>query len=121
MVVEDPLRAKLLALVTDPAYGGSLRQIQELDKDLATLVLAISSSKAKHSFLTSLANDPVTYITKWSSSQKRDLDVIMGEATRGGGGDVSSDEWRRDGKDSVWATSNAHESVQNMLAKIPMR
>lgn len=121
VAVEDPLRAKLLAMVNNPTYGSSLREIQELDRDLATLVLAISSSKAKHSFLTSLSDDPVTYLKNWLSSQKRDLEVIMGEATRGGGEDATGDEWRRGGKDSVWATAHARESVQVMLAKAPMR
>lgn len=108
-------------MVNQPTYGDALREMQDLDRDLATLALAISSSKAKHSFLTSLSDDPVTYLKHWVSSQKRDLEVIMGESTRGGGEDAVGDEWRRGGKDSVWTTGHARESVQVMLAKAPLR
>lgn len=118
--MEDPLRAKTLALVRDPAYNQNLSEIQKLDGSLATLILAVSSSKAKHSFLTSLSDDPTTYIKNWLSSQKRDLEAILGESTRGGGEDAASGEWRRGGRDSVWATPNAHESINVMLAK-PLR
>jgi hypothetical protein len=48
------------------------------------------------------------------SSQKRDLEVIAGEATRGGGEDASGDEWRRGGKDGIWGSENVRESV-NLL------
>lgn len=120
VAVDDPLRAKLLEMINNPTYGQSLREIRELDGDLATLVMAISSSKAKHSFFTSLGDDPVTYLRNWLSSQKRDLEVIMGEAPRGGGEDAASSEWRKGGPDGVWGSSNAHESVQVMLSKGPL-
>lgn len=107
-------------MINVPTYGESLKEIRELDRDLATLAMAISSSKAKHSFLTSLGENPVAYLRSWLSSQKRDLEVIMGEASRGGGEDAASNEWRRGGKDGVWASSNAQESVQVMLSKGPL-
>lgn len=120
VAVDDPLRAKLVEMINNPTYGQSLREIRELDGDLATLVMAISSSKAKHSFFMSLGDDPVTYLRNWLSSQKRDLEVIMGEAPRGGGEDAGSSEWRKGGPDGVWGSSNAHESVQVMLSKGPL-
>jgi SWI/SNF-related matrix-associated actin-dependent regulator of chromatin subfamily D len=94
-----------------------LKEAAALDDQLATIVQAVHVSKAKHSFLTSLSEDPATFVNNWLSSQKRDLDIVMGEAMRGGGEDASGDEWRKGGKESVWATSNAKESVSVMLAK----
>lgn len=77
---------------------------------------AISHSKAKHTFFTSLSKDPGTFLRKWMSSQKRDLEVLMGEAARGGGEDVSGEEWRRGGPTSVWGTENVRESVNLLLS-----
>jgi SWI/SNF-related matrix-associated actin-dependent regulator of chromatin subfamily D len=54
---------------------------------------------------------PTEFIAQWLSSQKRDLEVIAGEATRGGGEDASGDEWRRGGKNGIWGSDNVRESV----------
>lgn len=118
VAVDDPLRSKAIPLLTNATYGiHALNEIRDLDARLVTLIGAVANSKAKHSFFNSLSQDPVPYMRDWLSSQKRDLEVIMGEAPRGGGEDAASDEWRRGGKDSVWATSNARESVTTMLTR----
>lgn len=117
VAVDEPLRAKTLPFIMNPAYGDDLREIMALDEHLALLVEAISASKAKHTFLTSLAQNPVIFMKDWLSSQQRDLEVIMGEAPRGVSDDVTTDTWRRGGPDSVWASSNARESVNLMLAR----
>ncbi|SPQ20592.1 1f918753-3d5a-4f4c-b6ea-875b2b68815e [Thermothielavioides terrestris] len=121
VAVDDPLRAKLLPFIQNPQYAAMLKDVAVLDDQLATLVQAVAHSKAKHTFLTSMARDPVGFVKAWLSSQKRDLEVIMGEATRGGGEDATGDEWRRGGRDSVWATPNARESVNVLLSKQPAR
>ncbi|GKT86810.1 LOW QUALITY PROTEIN: SWI/SNF complex protein [Colletotrichum tofieldiae] len=111
--------AKLVPFVTNPAYASALKEVVAMDEQLATLISAVASSKAKHSFFASMSQDPTNFVRNWMSSQKRDLEVIMGEATRGGGEDATGDDWRRGGKDSVWTSSNARESVSVMLAKQP--
>lgn len=121
VAVDDPLRARLLPFIQNPQYAATLKDVAVLDDQLATLVQAVTHSQAKHTFLTSMARDPVSFVRAWLSSQKRDLEVIMGEATRGGGEDAAGDEWRRGGKDSVWATPNARESVNVLLSKQPAR
>ncbi len=121
VAVDDPLRGKLLPFIQNPQYATMLRDVASLDEQLATLVQAVAHSKAKHTFLQSMSGDPVGFVRGWLSSQKRDLEVIMGEATRGGGEDASGDEWRRGGRDSVWATANARESVNVLLAKQLLR
>ncbi|KAF7558371.1 hypothetical protein G7046_g5778 [Stylonectria norvegica] len=115
--VEDPFRDALLPLINNPQYATMLKDVTALDDHLAKVVQAIAVSKAKHSFFMSLSEDPANFVKNWLSSQKRDLEVIMGEASRGGGEHASGDEWRRGGKDSVWATQNARESVNVLLSK----
>ncbi|KXX81664.1 SWI/SNF and RSC complexes subunit ssr3 [Madurella mycetomatis] len=122
VAVDDPLRAKLLPFVQNPQYAAMLKEVAVLDEQLATLVQAVAHSKAKHTFLASMARDPVGFVRAWLSSQKRDLDIIMGEATRGavtGEDTTAGDEWRRGGRDSVWNTPNARESVNVLLSKQP--
>jgi SWI/SNF-related matrix-associated actin-dependent regulator of chromatin subfamily D len=55
------------------------------------------------------------------SSQRRDLEVLMGEAARGGGEDASGEEWRRGGPTSVWGTENVRESVNLLLSTARQR
>jgi SWI/SNF-related matrix-associated actin-dependent regulator of chromatin subfamily D len=121
VAVDDPLRSKLLPFLQNPQYAALLKEVSALDDQLATVVQAVAHSKAKHTFLSSMAADPVGFVKGWLSSQKRDLEIIMGEATRGGGEDATGDEWRRGGRDSIWATPNARESVNVLLAKQPLR
>ncbi|KAK8176083.1 SWI-SNF complex subunit [Phyllosticta citrichinensis] len=112
--LEDPLRTAMSDL-TSPM--STLNQISQLDDQLAHLVQALHHSKAKHAFFTSFAADPVAFVKRWTSSQQRDLEVILGEATRGGGEDIAADEWRRGGKDGVWGSDKANEGVGIWLAK----
>ncbi|KAI1493024.1 putative SWI-SNF complex subunit [Biscogniauxia mediterranea] len=119
VAVDDPLREKMLSFLNNAGYANMLKEAASLDDQLATIIQAIHVSKAKHSFLTSLSENPATFMRDWLSSQKRDLEVIMGEAMRGLGEDATGDEWRKGGRDSVWSTINARESVNVMLAKQP--
>ncbi|KAK0612821.1 hypothetical protein B0T17DRAFT_541850 [Bombardia bombarda] len=117
VAVDDPLRAKLVPFIHSAQYANMLKDVSLLDDQLATIVQGVAQSKAKHTFLTSMAQDPVNFVRNWLSSQKRDLEVIMGEATRGGGEDATGDEWRKGGRDSIWNTPNARESVNMILSK----
>lgn len=117
VAVDDPLRAKMLSITTATDYPNMLRQVSALDDQLAVVVQALTHSKARHAFFQSLSQDPANFIRRWTSSQKRDLEVIMGEATRGGGEDGSGPEFRRGGANSAWDTPVAAEAVRYMLAK----
>jgi SWI/SNF-related matrix-associated actin-dependent regulator of chromatin subfamily D len=88
-----------------------------MDDQLALIIQAMTHAKAKHAFFTSLSRDPVGFVRRWTSSQRRDLEVILGEATRGGGEEGQGEEWRRGGKDGVWGSQNARESVGLWLAR----
>lgn len=115
--VPDPLQARLAAFLQNPQYATMLQQSKTLDDQLAVIVQAIAELKAKHDFYKNFSVDPVNFLLSWLSSQKRDLEVIQGEAPRGGGEDATGDEWRRGGKESVWASDNARESVQFMFTR----
>ena len=115
--VDDPLRAALHAYIVNPAYAHSLREVASFNNHLALLVQKITNSKSKHTFFDALSKNPSEFIVKWLSSQKRDLEVISGEAARGGGEDASGDEWRRGGKDSIWGSENVRESVNLIVGQ----
>ncbi|KAJ3567482.1 hypothetical protein NPX13_g6754 [Xylaria arbuscula] len=119
VAVDDPLREQMTAFLNNAGYAGMLKEVASLDEKLAIIVQAIHVSKAKHGFLQALSEDPATFVRNWLSSQKRDLDVILGEAMRGGGEDANGDEWRKGGKDSIWGTVNARESVNSLLSRMP--
>lgn len=115
--MEDPLRAKMLALTTDPAYPATLRQIATHDDQLALVIQAIAHSKAKHAFFTSMSKDPANFVKRWTSSQRRDLEVILGEASRGVDEESPGEEFRRGGADGVWGTDIVKQAVGIQLAK----
>lgn len=113
--VDDPLKASLAAYLTNPIYATNLLEIAKHDKHLALLVQSIMISKSKHQFFEALSKNPTEFIAKWLSSQKRDLEVVSGEAPRGGGEDATGDEWRRGGQNSIWASENVKQSVKLMV------
>lgn len=117
VLVDDPSRDALQPLINSPQYAAMLKDVTGLDDQLARLIQAITVSKAKHSFFNSLSEDPAKFVQSWLSSQKRDLEVIMGENSRGSGDSLSTDEWRRGGANSVWTTENARESVNVLLSR----
>lgn len=117
VVVDDPLKAKVLAMGQNPEYHAAYRQIALLDEQLAVLVQALQHSKARHAFYKSFAKDPTGFINRWMASQRRDLEVILGEAGRGGGEDGSGPEFAKGGKDGVWGTEAVTEAVRYMLAR----
>ena len=104
-------------MTTNKAYSQTLRQIAQLDDSLALVIQAVAHSKAKHNFYSAMAKDPANFIKRWLSSQQRDLEVIVGEASRGGGEDGSGPEFHRGGDAGVWNTPVVREAVRYMLAR----
>jgi SWI/SNF-related matrix-associated actin-dependent regulator of chromatin subfamily D len=115
--VDDPLRATLAYYLTNESYTQNLVEIGRMNEHTAVIVQKIANSKSKHTFFESLSKNPTEFIAKWLSSQKRDLEIIAGEATRGGGEDASGDEWRKGGKDSIWGSDNVRESVSLLVGQ----
>ncbi|KAL2889031.1 SWIB/MDM2 domain-containing protein [Ceratocystis lukuohia] len=118
VLVEPPVKTQIVKFISHPSYAAMLREVSGLDEQLASLIQAISVSKAKRTFFMSLANDPVNFLRKWISSQQRDLEVISGQTIRGSSGS-GADTWRKGGQGSVWTTSAAQESVSILLSKQP--
>lgn len=115
--VEDPLRAKVVAMHQNPELHAGLRQIAQLDEQLAIIIQSLQHSNARHTFFKSMAKDPAGFVNKWEKSQRRDLEVILGEAARGGGEDGSGPEFAKGGRDGVWGSDSVTEAVRYMLAK----
>lgn len=97
------------------AHIDSLKTIIDMDNDIALMVAKINQTNAKRKFFDNLSKDPAGFVQRWIGSQKRDLEVILAEATRGGGED--GEQWRKGGKDGVWGSDIARESVGLWLAR----
>ncbi|TKA66023.1 hypothetical protein B0A49_10501 [Cryomyces minteri] len=121
--VPSPLRHQLQSLgrvggAAGDSYLSTLTAISNLDDALALTIQKINQTNAKRKFFESLAREPAGFVKRWISSQKRDLEVIVGEAGRAGGEDGSiGEEFRRGGRESVWGGEIARESVGLWLAK----
>ncbi|CAZ85426.1 unnamed protein product [Tuber melanosporum] len=90
--IDDPIRAKMSALLTSPSNLQGLREISTIDEQIALLVQSINHSKAKRDFWHAMSVDPADFVKRWVSSQKRDLDTLNGEAIGVG---VEDEEMRR--------------------------
>ncbi|KAF2200431.1 hypothetical protein GQ43DRAFT_73658 [Delitschia confertaspora ATCC 74209] len=112
--LDDPVRPLMHALFRSKDSLESLQTIHTLDTDIALLVRALHASKAKHAFLTSMAKDPVTFVKRWISSQKRDLEVMMGDAPLAAS--VAEDGGVGLGSE-IWGSETARESVGLWLAR----
>ncbi|KAF2415790.1 hypothetical protein EJ08DRAFT_654836 [Tothia fuscella] len=118
---DDPLRTRITnTLWHSSTHVKILQQIVDIDDQIALVVQAITQGKAKHGFYEAMAKDPVGFLKRWISSQRRDMEVILGESTRGmGSADEGGlgEEWRRGGRDGVWGGDVARESVGLYLAR----
>ena len=104
-----------LPTLSPPTIPPPPRTLNTQDDALALLIQALAHSKAKHAFLTAMSKDPALFVKKWIGSQRRDLEVILGEAGRGEEG--LGEEWRWGGRGGVWGTEVVGESVGLMVSK----
>jgi SWI/SNF-related matrix-associated actin-dependent regulator of chromatin subfamily D len=114
ITVEDPLRAKIMAITQNSKSLQNIREINRVNDELAVIIQAIHHHKAKHAFYKNFARDPVNFLKKWMASQQRDLSIILGEADRG---DVSGLEFAKGGGDGVWGSEVVQEAVRYRLAR----
>ena len=114
--LEDPLQGQLRALASSPNYVPALHEIAAKDDELALQVQAMYHAKAKHGFFTAMSKDPANFVKRWVSSQKRDLDVILG-AGSWGEEDFRSPEWRLGGAQGPWGSAEAVEGVGSYLTR----
>nr|POE92352.1 swi/snf and rsc complexes subunit ssr3 [Quercus suber] len=117
----NPLIRQLSRFHTSKRHIQDLQQIVRTDEDLALLVQKLHHTNAKRKFHENLAKDPANFVRRWVSSQKRDLEVVLAEATRGGSEDAGGDEWRRGGETGLWGSQLAQESVGMWLARATTR
>jgi len=98
-----------------------LKQLAAYDDHLALLVQALGAAQRKHSFLEGYSKDPVSFTKRWMGSQKRDLEIVLGESGRYEGdlGIGLGGEWRKGGRGGVWGSEQVREGVGLMVAKAP--
>ncbi|KAF2874422.1 hypothetical protein BDV95DRAFT_487569 [Massariosphaeria phaeospora] len=117
VALDDPLPQLFRNILRRKTSLETLQNIHSIDEQIVLLMGAVGQSKAKHAFFTSMSKDPVAFVKRWLSSQKRDLEVLLGEASRGGGEDASGEEWKRGGEEGVWGSDVAKETVGLWLAR----
>lgn len=120
VLVDDPLRAAITSYISNPVYPQNLLKINALNDSVALVVQKISNSRSKQAFFDEMSRNPTGFIAKWLSSQQRDLEIMSGQASRGGGEDAQSEEFRRGGKDSIWGGEDVRETV-NLLVGVKNR
>ncbi|KAF3917470.1 hypothetical protein ABW21_db0209358 [Orbilia brochopaga] len=76
---DEPLRLRMIKVLNAQMSSPFHRNLVMEDDNIAVLVQAINHSKAKRDFWQSLGADPAAFIQQWVSSQRRDLEVILGE------------------------------------------
>ncbi|KAK4543175.1 hypothetical protein LTR36_005725 [Oleoguttula mirabilis] len=124
----NPLMHQLTRFHTSKSHLATLQTLVKTDDDLALLAQHIHATNAKRKFHDNLAKDPASFVKRWISSQQRDLEVVLAEATRGGGGAAAGGEdgqaagsvgegFRRGGAEGVWGGKGARESVGLWLAR----
>ncbi|KAL9129335.1 MAG: hypothetical protein Q9217_002173 [Psora testacea] len=95
----------------------ALREISRYDQHLANLIQAIGGSQRKHSFLSQMGRDPVNFTKRWMASQKRDLEVLLGEDGMFEDENKLEGAWSRGGKDGVWGRGEVKEAVGVMVQR----
>lgn len=118
----NPLHQQLTQVLSSKTHLNDLQNIVRIDDDIALLVQKMHATNAKRKFYERLATDPTGFVPRWITSQQRDLEVIMAEATRAGIAGAedlpgASESMRRGGKDGVWGSELARESVALWLAR----
>lgn len=113
---EDLLKKRYKRFLSNPEHAKTFKLIKEKDEEICLLVQALKMSKARWDFFSGLAKDPAGYMNKWLSSQRRDLEVLVGDAQRGGNEDGQGEEWRRGGDQSVWRSESVRQAAQMLLA-----
>jgi SWI/SNF-related matrix-associated actin-dependent regulator of chromatin subfamily D len=116
VMVEDPLdlftsRLRSSTNPHNPEFVQKLKEIAQLDSDIALVVQAMSSSKGYIAFMREFAEDPIEFFKRWVSSQNADKAVLLAEEKPWGG------EWKKGGEDSIWTSQAARDGVTVMLAR----
>ena len=115
--LEDPLIAQMNAMRASIMHLPILQDVQRIDGQIALLMQHARQDKAKHGFFTSMSKDPASFINRWTSSQKRDLDVILG-ATSFGKEEMEGPEWRTGGESGMWGSAEAYEGVGTYFSRL---
>ena len=115
---------------TNLPQGLLIRRLHNLDDQMGMIIQSLGLGQGKLSFLDAMADDPVRLLHRWILSQKRDLDITLGEVVRGapvyypsrhrpralrqgGDGDGERDDDGQDGihgGEWVWDLGHDHQS-----------
>ena len=116
VTVDNPTRDQMASTINPRAHAAGLQKIADVDDRLAVVIQGMNQAKAKHGFFLSMSKDPANFVKRWTSSQKRDMDVILG-AGAWGEEDYQGAEWRQGGLNGPWGSDEAWEGVGSFLTK----
>jgi SWI/SNF-related matrix-associated actin-dependent regulator of chromatin subfamily D len=115
--VDDPVRDYILAFTSSKLWNDQLRQIVEIDDQLALVMQKAKESVARANFFKAFSEDPIGVMKRWLASQERDLAILLGEVFATLPNGDLPDELRRGGEDSLWSSETVREAVNYMLSK----
>lgn len=83
VAVDNQFKEHMQSTLSRRTHVADLQKIAEVDDRLALVIQSMNQAKAKHGFFTSMSKDPANFVKRWTSSQKRDMDVILGAGAWG--------------------------------------
>lgn len=98
--IQDPHKTKSAAAAALFDSTTTPASLLSTEDEIASLALAIRTSRAKRDHLAAFASNPVDFMTTFLSTQSRDLDTILGHTiaplgSHTNGGDVREEDLRR--------------------------
>ena len=122
VIVPTPFEGILERLFAPhPAKLQDLKDMIAIKERVVRLLQAIRECVARHEFYTSYTKDPVRFLEKYLSSQKRDMEIILGDSRVGNGREWMGAEFRRGGSSAVWESEAVREAAGLMVAQRPNR
>jgi len=115
--IDDPVRDYILAFTSSKVWNDHLRQILDMDEQLALVMQKTKIGVARAKFFKSFSEDPIGTVQRWLSSQERDLEILLGENFAVKPDCSLPDELRRGGPDSIWSSEKVRDAVNYMLSK----
>ena len=114
--LDDPVKAHMAKIRESAKHTPTLRKIARTNDEIALCMQALAHEKAKADFFNAMALDPANFTKRWISSQKRDLDIILG-AGAWGEEDLQNAEWRKGGARGPWGSDEAWEGIGTYLSR----
>ena len=116
VAVDDPICRKIWKMTHSPKHLEELRKIEEINDKLAIQIQKCHRCKARRDFFYEFSMDPVGFTKKWTESQKRDLQIMLGDTREN---IVNAMDFEKGGEDGIWGSDAVREAVRGKLGRDP--